>query len=223
MGQFRSLAIWKNYWVNLMPRRRQRSYRRRVNTREIRQRFLIVCEGEKTEPNYFKSFRTYNRLSNVQIEIIGIGENTIKLVQKAEKLKEQGDYDQVWCVFDKDDFPPEDFNNAISSAQSHGIRVAYSNEAFELWYLLHYDYINTAMSRYSYQNKLTQRLKESHPKKSYQKNDTQMYEILRDKQETAIRNAEKLLRNYGDNHNPANDNPCTTVHLLVQELNRFAV
>lgn len=199
-----------------MPRKPRKSYQRRVNTREIRQRFLIVCEGEKTEPNYFESFRNNNRLSNVRIEITGIGENTVKLVQKAEKLKKQDDYDQVWCVFDKDDFPVEDFNSAIARARRRNIRVAYSNEAFELWYLLHFDYIDTAMPRRSYQQRLSRRLA-----KPYVKNDPQMYETLRDKQDTAIHNAEKLLHTYGNSHNPARDNPCTTVHRLVQELNRF--
>jgi hypothetical protein len=41
------------------PRRGQRrGYAdRRVKTRELRQRFLIVCEGGKTEPRYFESFQ----------------------------------------------------------------------------------------------------------------------------------------------------------------------
>ena len=30
---------------------------REVATREIKQTFLIVCEGSKTEPNYFRGFR----------------------------------------------------------------------------------------------------------------------------------------------------------------------
>ncbi len=199
-----------------MPRRRQISYRRRVDTREVRQRFLIVCEGERTEPNYFESFRTNNRLSNVQIKITGVGQSTIKLVQEAEKLKRQDDYDQVWCVFDRDNFPAGDFNGAISRAEKKNIKVAYSNEAFELWYLLHFNYHDTALSRSSYQQRLTKQLEFP-----YRKNDPKMYETLQDKQAVAIRNAEKLLQSYGSTHNPANDNPCTTVHQLVKELNRF--
>jgi hypothetical protein len=52
---------------------------RKVNTREIRQRFLIICEGEKTEPNYFRSFR----VPKVVIEVQGLGMNPSKLVDKA--------------------------------------------------------------------------------------------------------------------------------------------
>jgi hypothetical protein len=47
-----------------------------------------------------------------------------------------------------------------------------------------------------------------------------MYDKLRERQSIAIRNAEKLLANY-DRPNPEQDNPSTTVHLLVQALNMF--
>ena len=198
-----------------MSRKHSRKYqpKRRTNRthpRDIRPRFLIVCEG-KTEQLYFEAFR-------VPGDVIELGYNTNSLVQETIELRdEDGGYDQVWCVFDKDDFPLQNFNRAITLAQQHGIQVAYSNEAFELWYLLHFDYIDTAMSRHSYQQRLTNRL--GFP---YRKNDPKMYETLQDKQAVAIRNAENLLQSYGDRHNPANDNPCTTVHWLVKELNRFA-
>jgi hypothetical protein len=42
-----------------MPNRRKKASgysERKVKNREVKQTFLIVCEGEKTEPNYFKSF-----------------------------------------------------------------------------------------------------------------------------------------------------------------------
>ncbi len=38
--------------------KRKRNYMdRAVDVAEIRQRFLIVCEGKKTEPQYFEQFR----------------------------------------------------------------------------------------------------------------------------------------------------------------------
>ena len=60
---------------------------RRVNFRELRQRFLIVCEGENTEPNYFNSFRVPGEV----IDVRGIGENTVRLVERAIKLMEEDD------------------------------------------------------------------------------------------------------------------------------------
>lgn len=192
---------------------RQWHPRRRVNVRELRQRFLIVCEGEKTEPNYFNGFR----VPGVVIDVRGIGENTVRLVERAIKLMDKGDYDQVWCVFDRDSFPAKNFNAALHLAGQHTINVAYSNEAFELWYVLHFNFHQAASRRGSYAKKLTTLLKAP-----YEKNLPDMYGRLEGFQEAAIQNAEKLSNRY-DPPNPARDNPSTTVHLLVKELNRFAV
>lgn len=56
----------------------------------------------------------------------------------------------------------------------------------------------------------------------YAKNSGALYDELLARQPEAIRNAERLLVQYQP-PNPAADNPSTTVHLLVNELNRFAV
>ncbi|RME44684.1 MAG: RloB domain-containing protein [Caldilineae bacterium] len=187
---------------------------RPVNRRELRPRFLIVCEGEKTEPNYFRSFRV-----NAVVEVRGIGRNTLQLVEYARKLQNEANrkgqpYTQVWIVLDRDTFPAQDFNDAIRQAEKEGFGVAYSNEAFELWYVLHFEYLDSAISRRQYQKKLAGKLK-----RPYRKNDITLYRHLLPHQDTAIRNAQKLLASY-PTPNPARDNPCTTVHLLVQELNR---
>ncbi len=194
-------------------RHRRRGLQRRVNVRELRQRFLIVCEGEKTEPNYFNSFRVPGGV----IDVRGLGQNTVRLVKRAIQLMKEDDYDQVWCVFDRDIFPVKNFNAALRLAEKHGIKVAYSNETFELWYVLHFNYHESAMARHLYVERLTRLLGVP-----YEKNLPDMYERLEILQETAIQHAERLLKNY-DPPDPARNNPSTTVHLLVQELNRFAV
>ncbi|MGB3401590.1 MAG: RloB family protein [Microcoleaceae cyanobacterium] len=205
-------------------RRKSRAYKNRtVNSRDKIQRFLIVCEGSKTEPNYFKHFRVPKNV--VELDIRGIGENTVNLVKEAIKLKEDdGDYDQVWCVFDKNSFSKEQFNQALDIAKKNNIKVAYSNEAFEIWYILHFDYRDTAMSRKEYQKELTEKLIKANlikKNQQYQKNDSNMYEYLERLQLQAIKNAKKLLEQYNPPQ-PAIDNPSTTVHLLVEELNKFA-
>lgn len=184
---------------------------RRVETRELIDRFLIVCEGEKTEPNYFNSFRVPKNV----IDVRGLKANPSKLVEKAKELKEQEDYDQVWCVFDRDSWTKEDFNNAIAKAKQEGIKVAYSNEAFELWYVLHFEFLNSGIPRSDYCKKLDRLLGYK-----YQKNSENIYQEIESRQSTAFKNAENLLKQY-KNQNPESDNPSTTVHLLVKELNRF--
>ncbi|WP_448265908.1 RloB family protein [Nostoc sp. DSM 114159] len=188
---------------------------RKVNTREVKQRFLIVCEGAKTEPNYFRSFRVPKNVAEIDVQ--GLGENPSKLVQSAKELKKQGEYDQVWCVFDRDSWTIEDFNNAIKNAEAQGFKVAYSNEAFELWYVLHFEFLNTGIPRSDYLSKLTSLFG-----KTYQKNSETIYDELFEKQSIAIKNAENLLKQYNP-PTPAKDNPSTTVHLLVKELNKFIV
>lgn len=196
-----------------LHRQTRRYMQRRVDALPIRQRFLIVCEGEKTEPNYFQRFR----VPQVVVQVEGLGMNTVSLVQRAIELREQDDYDQTWCVFDKDDFLDENFNAAIAVARNNGIGVAYSNQSFELWYILHFDYMKSAITREDYMRILDKKLGHK-----YEKNSTNIYAELRDSQTTAIRNARQLLNEYHPSK-PAKDDPSTTVHLLVEQLVKFSV
>jgi hypothetical protein len=182
---------------------------RPVNTRRLRERFLIVCEGERTEPLYFENFRV-----SKSVRVIGTGFNTVSLIQRAIEIRNESEdkFDQVWCVFDKDSFSDENFNRAINLAAANAIKVAYSNEAFELWYLLHFRYSDSALSRNLYAEMLSKFLGFS-----YKKQFPGMHEVLDSRQADAIRNATQLLTSYNP-HNPAKNNPCTTVHILVQTL-----
>ncbi len=113
------------------------------------------------------------------------------------------------------EFPAQDFNNAIAMAHARGFQVAYSNEAFEIWYMLHFNYYDTGLHRSDYESRLTALLGHE-----YRKNSDTMYSELLDKQLDAIRNATRLLER-GSVGNPALENPSTTVHVLVEELNKY--
>ena len=187
----------------------------RNETREtmfLRPRLLIVCEGAKTEPNYFLAFKVTN-------EVYGKGLNTLSLISEAERRnREDGPFDQIWCVFDRDSFPADDFNRAITLAESKKFRVAYSNEAFELWYLLHFRYVDTALHRSQYAEKLEECLE-----RKYKKHDSEIFELLQAKgdEAQAIRFAERLRLRHPRGFSFSNRNPETTVDLLVQELRRI--
>lgn len=101
----------------------------------------------------------------------------------------------------------------LQMAESYSFRVAYSNEAFELWYVLHCEYLTVGLSRGRYIEKLTRYLE-----KEYKKNSSEMYDILLSRQGEAIRNAKRLFVIHV-NLTPADMKPSTTVHLLVEELN----
>jgi len=185
------------------------------NTRKLR-RFLIVCEGEKTEPNYFKNFPGNPEIFD-RIDIHGTGYNTVSLINEAirlknEALKRKEPYIEVWCVFDKDDFPIDQLHNAIILARNNQIKCAYSIEAFELWYLLHFNFYDAALSRKQYKEKLSELLR-----KTYQKNDAEIYKLLLGKQNTALQNARKLYA-LQVKQPLSEQNPITTVFLLVERL-----
>lgn len=193
-------------------RGRGRGYQTRsVKFREQLQRFLIVCEGERTEPEYFKRFR----VPAVVVEVLGLGKDPLTLVERAFEEAKLDDFDQVWCVFDRDEVPADRFNRALDLAGRRKIEVAYSNQAFELWYLLHFCYSDVALLRNDYAEKVG-----GHLGRPYQKSDSDLYQLLLPRQADAIQNAERLLQQYHP-PNPCTDDPSTTVFKLVRELNRF--
>ena len=192
---------------------RKRAYMERQHDQvEVRQRFLIVCEGKKTEPQYFERFR----VPGLVVKVEGVGMNTLRLVDEAMRIRNDDEYDQVWCVFDKDDFPIENFENAIQQAIDNDMHVAYSNQAFELWYVLHFEYLNSAIDRKTYMKKLNDYLGFE-----YKKNDPNIYQVLHCKIDTAIRNSERLIQEYHPSR-PGTDDPSTTVYQLVISLREQA-
>jgi hypothetical protein len=212
-------------------RKRPMQEKRNLGNREIRNLFRIYCEGENTEPEYFKSFPVN---TETKVEAIGFGMGKTALVEKAidlfgkEKLlKGQGKYDadrQLWVVFDYDnrgvDRDSVDYNNAISLAQQKGIRVAYSNDSFELWLVLHYQFQTAAVTRYDYYRMLSDELKCNYEElgktKQYSKS---LYDKLLNNQSNALQNARRLFDEKA-NEIYSNQNPCTTVYQLVEELNK---
>jgi len=187
--------------------------KRSVLTRELRPRFLIVCEGKQTEPNYFRRFPV-----NADVKVTGEGRSPQGVVEQAQKLRRKGEYTHVWVVFDRDEFSAEEFNASIEQARKQEINAAYSNESFELWYLLHFDFCDTAQTRQAFQEILTKKLGQP-----YRKNATGLYDRLRSRQPQALENARRLWEMYQPGHNPAADNPCTTVYRLVEQLNQYLV
>ncbi len=228
------MARDKQFWLN----KKKKLERERNSIKEYKDSILIVCEGERTEPNYFRSFQT----PDLQVKVIGKGSSTNRLVEDAiaEWKKCAGEdryYEKVWCVFDRDDFPPANYNQAFETIKTEeaklnryyskrtgreiSIQIAYSNEAFELWYLLHFDYHTSGIHRSRYKDMLTKRLK-----KEYKKNDPNIYNDLlmlseqtgdKQGQEFAIKNAKKLREGKRNIHII---NPSTSVDLLVLELNK---
>lgn len=187
---------------------------------------LIVTEGTKTEPEYFTAIKDLinQRYSErIHLEICGRGENTVTLFESAKHIAENdpNGCKHVWVVYDKDDFPPEHFNLTAelcknSSSDGRTYHAIWSNQCIELWFLLHFDYLQSDLHRDEYYPKLSQRLRPLH-KGDYRKNRNDMFTILRPRMETAIANA-KMLYSQKQGLTPAEAAPCTTVFQLIEAL-----
>ena len=211
-----------------LGRRSEPILERNVPTRIERKTFLIVCEGENTEPSYFKQFR----LSTATIKPVGEGYNTVSLVNRAIQLSLEKVYDQVWCVFDKDDFSDFDFNDAIHIAETQNFGVAYSNQAFEYWILLHFDdHQGGGMHRNDYNEKLNYHLKpfglvyEGESSKIITEEIFRLLEGVDEKlhierYNLAISRAKRNNSNLS-HISPAKEESSTTVFELVEELLKY--
>ena len=201
------------------------SKKRKENVREKLVRFLIVCEGTKTEPHYFEAL-IKNYISTVrEVTIEGEGRATVALVDRTLEIKQELErknamsFDRVWVVFDKDDF--DDFNDAIKKANKLGFHSAWTNEAFELWYYLHFEYLDTGIGRADYIKKLEEAFKEklgdSHFE--YKKGNPDIYSLLQQygREDLAKRFTQQLRGLYTGTDYAAHK-PCTMVDKLVEEL-----
>ncbi len=138
--------------------RKENPYRQK---KTVQKTFLIVCEGENTEVEYFSGFKR----KGVQIltfhgkSLKGEGQK-VGLVKWAVKLGKEPDFKgaELWCVFDYDVNPdeahvqPADFDAAVAmgNVARNGVNIAWSNDCFELWFLLHYQNLKTALTRDAY-------------------------------------------------------------------------
>ena len=214
---------------------------RPVRVRRYKMYFLIVCEDEKTEPTYFDSFRNQFPNKTLYLKCVGTGRDQLGVVEQAIESKsileqESGKpIDFVWVVFDKDNADENEakksrFNQALQLASENNIKVAFSNEVFELWLLLHLEEVSSekAMPRAEIYDRL---------EKAIQKMEQQEYgdaefepfvyehgkaEILQKVEQyghenIAIERAKKLRKHFVK-ANLIESNPSTTVDQLVVEL-----
>jgi hypothetical protein len=143
----------------MSPKRAQASLTRSTRTRPERRRILIVTEGEKTEPAYFKGLAKLTRATAivvVSVRVDGLGRDPESVVRRVIRWTGlDDDFDEYWAVVDVDDHTT--LTEAIRLAKAHALPLAITNECFELWLLWHYE----DCTRHSSRNDLNRRL-ESH-------------------------------------------------------------
>ncbi len=195
-----------------------------IETRTKGRKYLIVCEGQ-TEEWYFRSFP----VATAEIVSIGLGMTKFTLVQEARRRMKLDKYDEVWCVFDMDFNPErngqlEDFNNAVFADNGKNFRCAYSNDAFELWFYLHYQVTEHQHLRSFYYEQLSNVWGINYERDGkHQEFSKNLYSKLKEdpnaSQENAILSAKKLFEKHQEITNPHEKNPITTVFELVEVLN----
>lgn len=218
----------KETFKDLLARLKQDSVSSPVKVATLKKRkyFLIVTEGVRTEPIYFNYIKKMLPKYLIDtVEVSGAGDNTVNVVKiaieernkrLADKLKPK--FDEVWAVYDKDDFPHRRFNDAEKIAIANSIESGHTNQAFELWYVLHFQFLDTKIDRNAYFDILSGILKNK-----YKKNDenTVAQIFRRGDVATAIRHANTLEKMH-KGKTPAKSWPVTRVHHLVQKLLKYA-
>jgi RloB-like protein len=167
------------------PQARQRQHLARKQARRVsHDRILIVSEGSKTEPLYFKDVRAAYRLhtASVAVRPSELGTAPIQVVQYAHDLFMNGDphagrqpraFEEVYAVFDRDDHASyfdalqraEALNGKLrnDAKQAVTFKAIASVPSFELWLLLHFADVHAPMHR----DQVLQQMKQHMP--GYQK------------------------------------------------------
>lgn len=191
--------------------------KRKKGTRSPRKVFVIVSEGKKTEPIYFRRYR--ERYCNLSIKTPDSKcTDPVNLAKFAkEQIKQEGldlkNGDKIWCVFDCDENPNERISKACKIAGKDVI-ICLSNPSFELWYLLHFVPIQSKLSRSEVMDRLKAYIKD------YDKSED-VYDLLKEERPIAIENAKNLNKKHEKNGTElmsVESNPSTQIYAIVEEI-----
>jgi len=198
------------------------SLKRNAARRAPYSKILIVCEGEKTETNYFNEVVDFYSINTANVEICGeCGSDPMSVYKYARQRfvdeNNRGDpFDRVYCVFDRD--AHANFQDAIAAIEAAKPGKVYnaitSTPSFEYWLLLHFIYTTqpfTATQSKSAGDAVLHELKQYMP--DYKKAKKSIFLELKDNLEFAKNNAERALK---ESIQRGNDNPSTKIHKLVE-------
>ena len=187
------------------------------------QKNLIICCGEKTEVNYFTVIckqieGNYPQETKIKFDIHYDNVDPLRMVNNVESINQEilknNEYNNVWIVFDKDDFKEDNFDNAIKKIKSYNEKskntnfyALWSNQCFELWVLLHFEMLYSNIDRNDYFKKLKTLLGK------YEKTEENLVGIILlkgGKVSKAMKNAKRLFEHH-QNQTPSKSAPATNV------------
>lgn len=226
--------------------------------------FILFCEDKVNEPAYFHSFQKdkkvkINFVEDQKSDYINYL-NTIKYcVDQGLMHPIDGGYQlaientqNIWCIYDRDaeeenqanlnQFNQIRFSTAIQAAEAAGLNVAWSNDVFELWILLHFEDITPG--QWQHRSYIYERLTEifrlfpiqslemkivtsnlwfnyKEAMKKRQNFITFVRPLLPERQDAAIQRALALEAAFSE-HTPYHDrNPCTKIYKLVRIIESY--
>jgi len=205
--------------------------RRKNNDKELAPVFHIFCEGEKTEPYYFRGYIEKFFPGNRRIRVEKTNKNTPKqLVEEAVKSKNDKNFpegDIFWVVYDRENaakYSDTLHLEAYQLAKANVVNIALSNVCFELWILLHFE-MSTAS--YSSCDDLIKNsaLRKEHIK-NYDKGDKKIFDEIFDRIDDAKSNAISMnegIEKTADHSwkKPYQLNPFSDVYKLLDAIQDF--
>lgn len=203
--------------------RSTKSLSRKPPSRNSRDRALIVCEGEKTEPQYFLELIADLGLTSADVRICGkeCGSDPKSIYEYAMHVfGKDGDYDAVFCVFDRDGHATFDWAcNKIAKTALPGARKVFcikSIPCFEFWIILHFVYRSSPIvgaGKKSAGDKAFAEVRKYLP--SYTKGGRGLYGVTKEKIHDAIKRSRRMV---AEADSSGSDNPVTLVHELIEHL-----
>jgi RloB-like protein len=208
-----------------MARRPAPDLRRHRPRREPKRRFIIFCEGEKTEPAYFAAIRRTCADALIDVQTIAPAGVPYTLAQSAaDRARELGlgrrsrrprnsfeEGDEVWAVFDRDEHPR--YLEAVRLCEDVGVGVGRSNPCFELWLILHEADFDRPDGRHAVQAHLHGLLPEYDPAKRKTPNCADLIARVEDAERRA---GFQLVRR--ENEGSPHGRPSSTVGLLTRSI-----
>lgn len=194
------------------------SLKRRSGVRELNQRFLIVCEDDKSAPRYFEALKRWHKLDAAKVEVVGSSGWTqpVQVVDRAIKLKHRSlnedesgtePFNEVWCCIDGD--YDSKICNARSKAKTQGIQLAVTNKCFEFWILLHFEESARIANDCDEHYRDVKRHVPSYSKGGFD------FSTIVPHARTASKRAKKSRRT---DELPESQNPCSDLYLLIDQL-----
>ncbi len=207
-------------------------YRGKKHHREAHPKIFVWSHTEKAEIEYFQEFKDHLQTARLMPKkyVTWRPQELIEYVIEWKKKNiVQKDGDQVWCIFDVDNFftDPKDkieLLNCIKLAHQNSVRIAYVNECFEVWILLHFEKITSSIKRGKAMEDKIQKKFKSLKLGDFKKNQ-KVFKPLLPFQSQAISNAKSLVPDY-DKINwevrlGKKGNPSTSIHFLIEEIHKL--